>query len=636
VSGLCGIVDFAGRPVGADELRAMTDAAPYRGLDGTATWLGPGVAVAHQARDAAPEAGHEVQPLVDPATGWVVVADARLDNRTDLVAALKPTPGPEGVVSDARLLLAAYRAWGAEGLGRLVGDFAFAVWEPERRCLFAARDALGIRPFVYRCEGRRLSFGSEVQQVLAAPGVPARLFEPAIAAHLVGRFEDHEWTVFEGVQRLPPGHALTVEDGRARVARYWDVDPTARVRLRTEEDYADRFRDLFQQAVDARLRSAHPVGVLLSGGLDSGGLASMAGRILHARGDDPSRFHTYSWAFDALAQADERSVSDGIVAEFGFSATAIEGDELWPMSGYPDVGAPRNGPFTGVYQELIGDALVRARADGVRTMLSGNRGDLLGSEMVTDLPGLARAGQWRALRRDLEGYRSWKRTSLATAVGRLLLRPALADLAALPPLAPLRAALRPPKARRTVRAAAWVSPALLARAGLDERPVHGFVAPPGLHGVARRHRYQVVFSGMQIATTEWIDALYAAHGLAFADPWSDRRLIEFVVATPPWVVQRLIEPKRLARAALRGVMPEEVRRAARKISPHPLFDRALRERAVAFLDELLADPVMAALGYVDPAPLRAHLADVRRGADAAPTLWWALTLEMWLRRFHRL
>lgn len=634
MSGLCGIVDFAGRPVGAEDLRAMTDAAAYRGLDGTATWLGTGAALAHQARHVTPESVDQVQPLVDPATGWVLVADARLDNRADLLAALKPAPGPDGVVGDAQLLLAAYRAWGAGGLGRVLGDFAFAVWDPDRRRLFAARDALGIRPFVYRCDGHRLWFGSEVQQVLAAPGVPARLFEPAIAAHLVGRFEDHDWTVYEGVLRLPPGHALHVEDGRARVARYWDVDPAARVRLRSEAEYAEAFRDLFEQAVAARLRSPHPVGVLLSGGLDSGGLASMAGRILHARGDNPSRFRTYSWAFDELTQADERSVSDGIVAEFGFTATDIEGDELWPMSGYPDVGATRNGPFTGVYQELIGRALGQARSDGVRTMLSGNRGDLLGSELVADLPGLAVAGRWRALSRDLNAYRAWKRVSLATAVDRLLLRPALADLAALPPLAPLRDAVRPRKAPRSVRAAAWVAPSLVAHAALAERPAHGFEAPPGLRGVARRHRYQVVFSGMQIATTEWIDAFYAAHGLAFADPWSDRRLVEFVVATPPWVVQRLVEPKRLARQALRGVMPEAVRRATRKVSPHPLFDRALRERAVAFLDDLLADPVMAALGYVDPVPLRAHLADVREGGAAAPTLWWALTLEMWLRRHH--
>lgn len=634
MSGLCGIVDFGGRPVGADELAAMTGAAAYRGLDGTTTWLGEGVALAHQARHVAPEAARAVQPLADPATGWVLVADARIDNRDELLAALDPAPGARGAVDDARLLSAAYRAWGVEGLGRVVGDFAFAVWEPERRRLFAARDALGIRPFVYRCDGHRLWFGSEVQQVLAAPGVPARLFEPAIAAHLVGRFEDHEWTTFEGVLRLPPGHALWVEEGRTRVARYWDLDPTARVRLRSEDEYAEAFRDLFERAVAARLRSPHPTGVLLSGGLDSGGLAAMAGRVLRARGDDTSALHTYSWAFDELAQVDERSVSDGIVAEFGFTSTAIEGDELWPMSGYPTVGASRNGPFTGVYQELIGRALGRARAAGVRTMLSGNRGDLLGSELVADLPGLARAGAWRALRRDLNAYRSWKRVSLATAIGRLLVRPALADLAALPPLAPMRDALRPRRSPSSVRAAAWVAPSLLVRAGLEGRPAHGFEAPPGLRGVARRQRYRTVFSGMQIATTEWVDALYATHGLDFADPWSDRRLVEFVVATPPWIVQRLAEPKRLARNALRGVMPEDVRRAVRKVSPHPLFDRALRDRAGPLLDELVADPIMAALGYVEPEPLRAHLEDVRAGADAAPTLWWALTLEMWLRQHH--
>jgi asparagine synthase (glutamine-hydrolysing) len=634
VSGIVGIVDFAGRPVAEDELRAMAGAAAYRGLDGTATWFGTGAALAHQARHVTPEAVREVQPLEDPATGWVLVADARIDNRAELLGALGRAHGMDAGVDDATLLWTAFRAWGAEGIGRVVGDFAFAVWDPERRRLFAARDALGVRPFVYRCDGRRFWFGSEVQQVLAAPGVPANLFEPAIAAHLVGRFEDHAWTPYEGVCRLPPGHALRVEDGRVRVDRFWDVDPTARVRFRSEEAYADAFRELFEVAVAARLRDAHPVGVLLSGGLDSGGVASMAGRVLRARGDDTSRLRTYSWAFDDLVQADERSVSDGIVAEFGFTATNVAGDALWPMSGYPAIGASRNGPFTGVYQELIGRGLEMARDDGVRTLLSGNRGDLLGSETVTDVPGLIRAGEWRGVRRDVDVYRAWKRVSLATALDALVLRPVLADLAGLPPLAALRGAARSTRRRRSIRAPAWVPRSLLARTGLDERPAHGFDAPAGLPGVARKRRYRTVFSGMQIATTEWVDTLYASHGLTFADPFSDRRLVEFVVATPPWVVQRLAEPKRLARAAMRGVMPEAVRLSARKVSPHPLFDLALRDRAVSFLDHLLTDPLMAAHGYVDPGPLRAHLADVRGGAEAVPTLWWALTLEMWLRRHH--
>jgi asparagine synthase (glutamine-hydrolysing) len=133
---------------------------------------------------------------------------------------------------------------------------------------------------------------------------------------------------------------------------------------------------------------------------------------------------------------------------------------------------------------------------------------------------------------------------------------------------------------------------------------------------------------------DWANTLYAERGLGFADPWSDRRLAEFVIAAPAWVVQRLTQPKRLAREAMRGVMPETVRRAATKVDPSPLFRRTLEERGIALIEDLLSAPRMAELGFVDPAPLRQHYARIRAGEPAEATFWWALSLEMWLRRWR--
>ncbi len=337
MSGLCGIVDLRGAPVDPTELAPMVDAAAYRGRDGVVTWHGVGAALAYQSTIVTPESRRERQPAVDPATGVVLMADVRLDDRDDLIAALRHEPGLRDVRSptDVDLILAAFRAWGEAGVARLVGDFALVVWDPTRRRLFAARDALGVRPLVYRREGHRIHFASEVRQVLAAPGVTADVFEPAIAAHLVGRFEDPSWTPYEGVHNLPAGHALTAEAGTERVARFWDVDPGRRLRLRSEEAYVEAFRDVFERAVADRLRSERPVGVLLSGGVDSGSVASMAGHVLRSRGQDTSRVHTYSWAFDRLREADERHVSDLINAHYGFTARPIDGRRPLAARGVP-------------------------------------------------------------------------------------------------------------------------------------------------------------------------------------------------------------------------------------------------------------------------------------------------------------
>jgi asparagine synthase (glutamine-hydrolysing) len=629
MSGLCGIVDFTGRAVPVASLEPMTDAAPYRGRDGVTTWSGPGIAFAYQRMCVTPESRHERQPLVDPNGAHVLMADARLDDREALVATLGSLRADAG---DGELLAAAVETWGEAGVGRLLGDFAFVSWDPRRRRLFAARDAMGMRPLIYRWDAGRLWFASEVQQVLAADGVAARLFAPAIAAHLVGRFEDHAWTPFDGVFRLPPGHALVVDERGPKVERYWDVDPEYRVRFRSEGAYADAFRDLFRRAVIDRLRSERPVGVLLSGGVDSGAVASMAGLVTRERGDDPSGIHTYSWALRELHQVDERAVSDQIVAHYGLTPAAVAADELWPLSRYPVVAPPRNGPFVGVYQELLDQALDQAVADGVGVVLSGNRGDLLTGERVPDVVGLALNGRWRDAVDDIRYDRRRRRASTIRTIDRLLLRPAVSDLLARPPLSRRTTTRR--AGGSTIRAAAWVAPALLTEADLASRPPRGFDAPVGLLGSARRERYRAVFSGMQIATMDWANTLYAERGLGFADPWSDRRLAEFVIAAPAWVVQRLTQPKRLAREAMRGVMPETVRRAATKVDPSPLFRRTLEERGIALIEDLLSAPRMAELGFVDPAPLRQHYARIRAGEPAEATFWWALSLEMWLRRWR--
>ena len=615
----------------------MIAAAAYRGRDGVSIWTGDGAAIAHQALHATLASRHEHQPWHDARSGIVVVADARIDDRDALTAAL-----PKGAVqprsgtlhTDVELVAAAVLAWGSAGIGRLLGDFAFVVWDPAQRRLFAARDAMGMRPLAYHWNGTRLWFASEVKQVLAASGVPARLSERAIAAHLTGRFDDAGSTPYLDVVRVPPGHALTVDGDGARVARFWDIVPERRVRYRSEGEYAEAFRALFETSVRDRLGTDRDVGILLSGGIDSGAVAAMAGHIVRREGGAPEATHTYAWQSANLPEVDERHISDQIVDHFGFSSASVSADEHGPLSDFPARGADRNGPYVGVYQALIEQALAMARADGVGVMLSGTRGDLIVGETVLDTPGLLLSGRVRAVQRDLAAYRRWRGISPIAAIDQLLVRPFFADQLARPWFAPLRSVRRRAGAARSIRAAPWVSESLLSRTGLAGRAASAFEPPAGLRGVSRRQRYRMVFLGMNMETLQWLDRLHARAGVAFADPWSDRRLAEFVIASPQWVVQRMVEPKRLAREALRGVMPEAVRVGARKISPEPLFDLALRERAVGAVEALLDDPMAAQLGFVDAARLRSHYTAYRAGEALDPTFWWALSLEMWLRSVH--
>ncbi len=635
MSGLCGIIHFDGAPVRRPALRTMAEAAVHRGPDGVRFWSGGGAALAHLALHVTPEDRRAQQPLIEG--HLALTAHARLDNRADLTRTLAAKGYlAERRPTDAALILAAYRRWGTGCAERLLGDFAFALWDAERQRLFAARDPMAMRPFYYRQEPGRVLFASEVKQILAAPGTPDQLFEPAVAAYLAGRFEPLAWTFYRGVAQLPPAHALVADAGGCRTWRYWDVDPAFRIAYGSEDEYAEHLLELFEKAVRCRLRSTAPVGLLLSGGLDSTCIAATAGRLLQRGKDDCSAFGTYSWAYDTLPQCDERAVSDRIVERYGLPSTAINAEAAAPLEHLP-AGAPDlDEPFAGVYDALLERSLAVARAEGVRQMLTGHRGDLVVGEWIFDYASLLRSGRWLTLWRELNAHARRTDASLTRIISRYL-RP------------PVRKALWPAgraerlrtPARRLYRALrpaplpsprpAWLDPTFATRAGLNaETPP--LPVPAGLHGYARRQRYRTALMPLHMRTATLFERRCARAGLAAADPWSDRRLVEFALAVPQRAINRAGENKRIARRAMRGVMPEAARRAAGKTSPKPLYERALRRRAQAAVRRLLSDTRAEALGYVDGGALRAYYEGYLRGAREDYRFWYALTLEMWLRQ----
>ena len=138
-----------------------------------------------------------IQPLIDHAHKIAIVWDGRLDNRDEILASIEG-PGVSAQASDAALVLQAYHAWGRAALNRLDGDFAFAIWEADRRHLFAARDPFPVKPFFYYVDDRRFAFGSEPKQLLVLPGVEAEPDDVIIGEHLLDHYETSDRTFFRG------------------------------------------------------------------------------------------------------------------------------------------------------------------------------------------------------------------------------------------------------------------------------------------------------------------------------------------------------------------------------------------------------------------------------------------------------
>jgi asparagine synthase (glutamine-hydrolysing) len=625
MSALCGVVDFTGRPVAVQEVAAMAEAAAYRGLDGLRHRGGHGAAFCHLALDATAECTLERQPLRTPDGAVCLVADVRLDNRSDLLRALEPTGLlPVGrAAGDGEVLLAAFLAWGEKCLGRLLGDFAFAVWDSRSRTLLCARDPLGVRPLCYARLGNLFAFATEAQQILRHPAADRSLDELAVADYLAGRPQDAGRSFFRQIRRLPPGHLAVADATGERLERFWAperIEPDVRL---GRNEAAERLREALRQAVGDRLRAGGgPVGLALSGGLDSPSIAALAQS--HFAGS-PGELLAYSFVFDRLTECDERTYIRGLAEQAGFESAFVRAEDHWLLDDPALYAASLESPFEGwLSPHLQGLRLLAGR--GSRVLLTGQGADdlLQGSPLV--FPERLLRGDLRVVREAWRHAASRGRAPWRDLY-RLLLRPVLPG--------GLDAGLRR-LARRQLPSPvpAWITPEFAQRTGINERMVER--RTPIRRGAAHREVALHLEWPPYEQAVHWLDRTAAPFGIEVRHPFLDRRVTEAVLATPPERVVELGCYKSLLRQAMTGLLPDTLRLRRDKTKLGAYVDLSLREKAGALIEGLLDSPWIADLGWVDGPGLRAAFRTYRQG-DQAPEkrkIWFAVTLELWLRR-HR-
>jgi asparagine synthase (glutamine-hydrolysing) len=235
-------------------------------------------------------------PYHDGGRRLTIVADAIIDNRKELLDRLGIQPGQHGEVSDQELILLSYDKWGMDAASKLVGDFAFVLWDERRGRLYGARDFSGGRMLYYHWNGRSFRFSSLIEPLLALEDTSRELNEQWLAQYVaitaVVDVVGMDQTVYRNVKQIPPAHYFLLENGSLTLSRYCRLDSVNKLWLKNDHDYVEAFREVFQEAIDARVRTFRKVGAQLSGGLDSGAVASFAARRL--RRDDHS-LYTYSY-----------------------------------------------------------------------------------------------------------------------------------------------------------------------------------------------------------------------------------------------------------------------------------------------------------------------------------------------------
>ena len=223
-----------------------------------------------------PEEVGERQPVGLTGSPFKIVFDGRLDNRAELICRLSILPAEGHLLSDASLILNAYDRWSEHCFEYMIGEFALVIFDEQSKSLVCARDSLGDRTLFYSANGSRIVIASEAQAVADAVGLANSLNENAVAHYFASKVPQDGQTLLNGVYELLPATVMLVDASGQRSQRYWQPDLSRKIRDRSDNEYAEEFRVLLDDSVRCRLRSTAPVGVLMSGGLNSTSVACLA------------------------------------------------------------------------------------------------------------------------------------------------------------------------------------------------------------------------------------------------------------------------------------------------------------------------------------------------------------------------
>jgi asparagine synthase (glutamine-hydrolysing) len=617
--GICGIA-AAGRGAGVDleAVKAMNSRLTHRGPDSDGFFHEGGVALAMR-RLSIIDLEHGDQPISNEDGSVTVVQNGEIYNYRELRGELERGGHRFATHSDTEVLAHLYEEHGDGFVERLRGMFAIALWDSRSHRLLLARDRFGIKPLYYRLAGGVLSFASELKAMLEQPGFSRQIDPRAVAAYLAFNSIPAPLTIFSEARKLPAGTLLAWHGGEVEQKRYARPEPVpaAQTRRRPVDELAEELRETLRDSIRAHLVADVPVGVLLSGGVDSAGIVALAA------GEQADPVKTFSVGFEE-ASFDELDRARLVAGRYGTDHHEIvlrpDAVELFPK-------------LVEAFDEPFGDSsalptyLVSELAAGeVKVALSGEGGDEL-----------------------FGGYYTYVADLLAPRVGRLAAL--AAPLAEMLPSSSAKVSLDY-KAKRFARGAglpplerhhAWkeifsrqLQASLLGDRDPDWDPVDIY-----------RERYAETASAEPLARLQDVDlGIYLvddllvktdrssmAHSLELRVPFLDNEVAAMAhgLATPLKV--RGLAKKRLLRQALAPLLPKEVLRGPKQGFSIPVA-AWLRGPLQGFARETLSAETLSRQGWLDPATVTALLDRHCAGReDLSRQLWGLIAFTLWFDRY---
>lgn len=628
--GICGVVHPAnsGRRADAAALERMRDTLFHRGPDGTGSHLAEQVGLGHR-RLSIVDVAHGAQPMYSADRRYVLVYNGEIYNHPDLMRQLQSSGVNYTTHCDTETVLHLFERDRMKSIPQLRGMFAIGLWDAQQRELVLARDRFGVKPlyYVHGSDGS-LWFASEIKALLAAGAVKPTLNRTALPDYLANHAPSGNETLFEGVMRLPPGHTLIWRDGAVTIERYWELPAGEKPHDgRSDADLVDEYRERFREAVRMRLMADVPLGMFLSGGIDSAAITAMMASLV----SDPIR--TFSVAF-AEREANELHYARLVAGRYNTDhrEIVVNPNDFW--AAVPRLVWHEDEPMAHPSSVAL-NFVSRLAAAHVKVVLTGE-----GSDET-----LAGYNRYRVTIANLALGNAWE-----SATPRALRSLVRGRVLALSPTG---------KAGRRLRRTFLAMPADLDALYFDNFAVFGrgwqsrLLAPDVRAELASVNPYAAFHEGIgragdvpMLAKLLHADVATYLHELLMKQdqmsmaasiesrvPFLDHPLAEFASGLPQRLRLRGSTTKVILRRAMKDLLPPEILSRRKMGFPVPV-GAWLRGPYRHMLDEYVTGERALGRGLFDEAVVRGMVnSHVNGEADHSERLWSLINLEHWHRIF---
>ena len=623
--GIAGIVASEGlHRDDRERIAGMRDVLVHRGPDESGTHGDDQAILAHRRLSIVDLASGQ-QPLANEDGSIWVSYNGEIYNHGEVRRELEAAGHLYRTKSDTETIVHAYEEWGDDCVHRFRGMFAFALWDSRRRRLLLVRDRLGIKPLYWCYTKDRLIFASEIKGILESGLVQPEANELVLAEVLTTRYTSDEQTLFKSIYRLMPGHRLVFENGRIDIQQYWDVPTGAAEDLTPVAEQVVRFRELLEESVRLRLMADVPLGVFLSGGIDSSAIAAVMARLI----DRP--LQTFSVAFKERAFS-ELEYARTVATSIGAESHEIVIDDRDFFGALPRLVWHEDEPIA--HPSSVPLYFVsRLARDHVKVVLTGEGSDEL----------LAGYGKYP---RSLVNWRLGRHyAALAPEAIQLWVRDRV--LPRLPARArryARRSFLAQPHSQQAVffdnfaaipwhRLQSLVAPFTLTKSRDPYRSSESWLQRP-VNGTPLLSR--VLYADLKTYLVELLmkqDQMSMAASIESRVPFLDHKLVEFAATLPPRAKLRGFRTKWILREATRQYLPGEILSRPKMGFPVP-FGQWIAGGWQDVARDVLLDSRSRQRGVLQPSAVERLLDDHAEGkANGGDALWSLLNLELWYRTF---